>query len=157
MSFTTWMPSSRRDASRNPGTAWSWPEAGRASIPLGRKTLIFCASDEHADLVVRLLKALARRYGSVDDDAVAKITGQVDRPLQTVRRYRNERQPNITVTVDLLTAGVDVPNCQPGVSAARKSRILYEQMLGRATRLCPEIGKSASRIFDAVSLFAGSR
>ena len=34
------------------------------------------------------------------------------------------------------------------------SRILYEQMLGRATRLCPEIGKEAFRIFDAVDLYA---
>lgn len=119
------------------------------------KTLIFCASDEHADLVVRLLKeALARRYGSVDDDAVAKITGQVDRPLQAIRRYRNERQPNIAVTVDLLTTGVDVPKIANLVFLRRvKSRILYEQMLGRATRLCPEIGKERFRIFDAVDLY----
>src|SRR5579872_3597463 len=33
------------------------------------------------------------------------------------------------------------------------SPILYEQMLGRATRLCPEIGKETFRIFDAVDLY----
>lgn len=33
------------------------------------------------------------------------------------------------------------------------SRILYEQMLGRATRLCPEIDKGHFRIFDAVDLY----
>jgi type I restriction enzyme R subunit len=33
------------------------------------------------------------------------------------------------------------------------SRILYEQMLGRATRPCPEIGKEVFRIFDAVDLY----
>src|SRR5208283_2466391 len=33
------------------------------------------------------------------------------------------------------------------------SRILYEQMLGRATRTCPEIGKETFRIFDAVDLY----
>jgi type I restriction enzyme R subunit len=33
------------------------------------------------------------------------------------------------------------------------SRILYEQMIGRATRLCPEIGKEVFRIFDAVDLY----
>ena len=33
------------------------------------------------------------------------------------------------------------------------SRILYEQMLGRATRQCPEIGKETFRIFDAVDLY----
>ncbi len=33
------------------------------------------------------------------------------------------------------------------------SRILYEQMIGRATRQCPEIGKEVFRIFDAVDLY----
>ena len=33
------------------------------------------------------------------------------------------------------------------------SRILYEQMLGRATRQCAEIGKETFRIFDAVDLY----
>ncbi len=38
--------------------------------------------------------------------------------------------------------------------ARLKSRILYEQMLGRGTRLCDEIGKEVFRIFDAVDLYA---
>jgi len=120
------------------------------------KTLIFCATDPHADMVVLLLKeALASKYGSVDDDAVVKITGQTDRPLTAIRRYRNERQPNIAVTVDLLTTGVDVPKIANLVFLRRvKSRILYEQMIGRATRLCPEIGKERFRIFDAVDLYS---
>ena len=33
------------------------------------------------------------------------------------------------------------------------SRILYEQMIGRATRPCPDIGKEVFRIFDAVDLY----
>jgi type I restriction enzyme R subunit len=46
-----------------------------------RKTLIFCVSDSHADLVVDLLKhAFNKQYGSVDDDAVIKITGAADKP-----------------------------------------------------------------------------
>ena len=40
----------------------------------------------------------------------------------------------------------------PG-SFLAKSRILYEQMLGRATRLCPEIDKETFRIFDAVGIY----
>jgi len=39
-------------------------------------------------LVVRLLKqAFQDRYGSVDDDAVIKITGKADKPLELIRRY----------------------------------------------------------------------
>ena len=35
-----------------------------------------------------------------------------------------------------------------------RSRVLFEQMLGRATRLCPDIGKTEFRIYDAVDIFA---
>jgi type I restriction enzyme R subunit len=60
-----------------------------------RKTLIFCVTDSHADLVVDLLKqAFEKRYGSVEDDAVIKIAGAADKPLQLIRRYKNERLPN---------------------------------------------------------------
>ncbi len=120
------------------------------------KTLIFCATDEHADMVVLLLKeALKAKYGEVDNDAVAKITGATDKPLEAIRRYRNERHPNIAVTVDLLTTGIDVPKIANLVFLRGvRSRILYEQMIGRATRLCPDIGKERFRIFDAVDLYS---
>jgi len=119
------------------------------------KTLIFCATDAHADIVVdQLKKALTDQYGSVDDDAVAKITGNADKPLQLIRQFRNEVNPKIAVTVDLLTTGIDVPSICNLVFIRRvNSRILYEQMLGRATRLCDEIGKEVFRIFDAVNLY----
>lgn len=120
-----------------------------------QKTLIFCANDSHADMVVALLKKTFQdRYGSVNDDAVMKITGQADDPLQLIRRYKNERNPNVAVTVDLLTTGVDVPEICNLVFLRRvNSRILFDQMLGRATRPCDEIGKQAFRIFDAVRLY----
>jgi type I restriction enzyme, R subunit len=120
-----------------------------------RKTLIICATDAHADLVVMLLKeAFKARYGDVDDDAVVKITGSSDRPLQLIRLYKNERMPNVAVTVDLLTTGIDVPAICNIVFLRRvNSRILFDQMLGRATRLCDEIGKETFRIFDAVRMY----
>ncbi|MBK8715819.1 MAG: type I restriction-modification system endonuclease [Nannocystaceae bacterium] len=121
------------------------------------KTLIFCATDSHADLVVTLLKAaLAEKYGEVEDNAVLKITGAADKPLEMIRRFKNEVNPTIAVTVDLLTTGIDVPSICNIVFLRRvRSRILYEQMLGRATRKCDEIGKEVFRIFDAVDLYSG--
>ena len=119
------------------------------------KTIIFCANDAHADLVVHLLKeAFAARYEEVEDDAVLKITGKADKPRKLIRRFKNERLPNVAVTVDLLTTGIDVPAVSNLVFLRRvRSRILYEQMIGRATRLCPEIDKETFRIFDAVRLY----
>lgn len=120
-----------------------------------RKTLVFCANDAHCDLVVTLLKqAFQQAYGSVEDDAVLKITGAADRPLQLIRRYKNERNPSVAVTVDLLTTGVDVPAICNLVFLRRvNSRILFDQMLGRATRRCDEIAKETFRIFDAVRIY----
>lgn len=120
-----------------------------------QKTLIFCVNDAHADLVVTLLKdAFKERYGAVDDDAVLKITGAADKPLQLIRRYKNEALPNVAVTVDLLTTGVDVPQICNLVFLRRvNSRILFDQMLGRATRLCEDIGKETFRVFDAVRIY----
>lgn len=124
------------------------------------KTLIFCATDLHADMFVRLLKlAFAAAYGEVDDDAVVKITGTADRPLELIRRFKNERLPSVVVTVDLLTTGVDIPTITNIVFVRRvRSRILYEQMMGRATRLCEDLGdgtaKEVFHIYDAVDLYS---
>jgi type I restriction enzyme R subunit len=121
----------------------------------GEKTLIFCVSDIHADLVVEKMKeALAEEYPELPDNTVMKITGSIRDPRGAIREYKNEKFPNIAVTVDLLTTGIDVPSISNLVFLRRvRSRILYEQMKGRATRLCPEIDKDFFRIFDAVGLY----
>ncbi|MBD1924244.1 type I restriction-modification system endonuclease [Microcoleus sp. FACHB-831] len=120
------------------------------------KTLIFCVNTDHADMVVDQLKlALEKQYGSVEDDAVLKITGNADKPMQLIRRFKNEANPKIAVTVDLLTTGIDVPEiCNLVFMRRVNSRILYDQMIGRATRLCDEIGKEVFRVFDAVDIYS---
>ncbi len=126
--------------------------------PLGdEKTMIFCATDLHADMVKRLLDdAFKDLYnGSYNEAAVAKITGQSDKVNQLIRRYKNERYPSIAITVDLLTTGIDVPPiCNLVFMRRVRSRILYEQMIGRATRRCDEIGKTVFRIYDPVDIYA---
>lgn len=121
------------------------------------KTLIFCATDLHADMVKRLLdESFKDLYnGKYNQAAVAKITGQSDKVDQLIRRYKNERYPSIAITVDLLTTGIDVPKiCHLVFMRRVKSRILYEQMIGRATRRCDEIGKTVFRIYDPVDIYA---
>jgi type I restriction enzyme R subunit len=119
------------------------------------KTLIFAATDEHADFVVLLLKEEFREIGIyVPDDAIQKITGGSYDPQDLLKRFKNEKFPNIAVTVDLLTTGIDVPAICNLVFLRRvKSRILYEQMLGRATRRCDDITKETFKIFDAVRIY----
>jgi type I restriction enzyme R subunit len=119
------------------------------------KTLVFAATDDHADLVVKILKEeFEKVLGELDDDAIAKITGSIDNPGKMIKRFKNEKFPNIAVTVDLLTTGIDVLEICNLVFLRRvRSRILYEQMLGRATRLCDRIGKDHFNIYDAVGLY----
>ena len=126
--------------------------------PFGdEKTLIFCATDLHADMVKRLLdEAFKEIYeAEYNQAAISKITGQSDKVDQLIRQFKNERYPNIAITVDLLTTGIDVPKiCNLVFMRRVKSRILYEQMMGRATRRCDEIGKTVFRIYDPVDIYA---
>lgn len=122
------------------------------------KTLIYAVDDNHADLIVKILKEIYAE-GGVDNDTVMKITGSVaggnkKKISEAIKRFKNESLPKIVVTVDLLTTGIDVPEITTLVFMRRiKSRILFEQMLGRATRLCPSIGKTHFEIYDPVGVY----
>ncbi len=122
------------------------------------KTLIYAVDDQHADMIVKILKDIYAQTG-VDNDAIMKITGSVGggnkkKIQEAIKRFKNERFPSIAVTVDLLTTGIDVPEITTLVFMRRvKSRILFEQMLGRATRLCPEIHKTHFEIYDPVGVY----
>lgn len=115
------------------------------------KTLIFAVNDlphtSHADQLVKI----CREVFNQGDEFVQKITGSptVDRPLQLIRQFRNRPNPKVVVTVDMLSTGVDIPALEFIVFLRPvKSRILWEQMLGRGTRRCDEISKSHFTVFD---------
>ena len=122
------------------------------------KTLIYAVNDQHADMIVSILKEIYSRT-DVDNDAIMKITGSVGggnkkTVREAIKRFKNERYPSIVVTVDLLTTGIDVREITTLVFMRRvKSRILFEQMLGRATRPCPEIHKTHFEIYDPVGVY----
>lgn len=124
----------------------------------GEKTLIFAVNDAHADRIVDTLRQIYKQYG-VSNDAIMKITGKTaggnkKKILQVIKQFKNNQFPNIAVTVDLLTTGIDIPAiCNLVFMRKINSRILFEQMLGRATRLCPEINKTHFNIFDAVRVY----
>ena len=121
------------------------------------KTIIFAVNDQHAETIVEKLRAIYKKQ-DISGKVVEKITcaiGDRNRVQDAIKRYKNEHYPTIAVTVDLLSTGIDVPEITKIVFMRRiKSRILYEQMLGRATRLCPKIGKTHFDIYDAVDLYS---
>jgi type I restriction enzyme R subunit len=118
------------------------------------KTLIFAATNAHADTIVRLLyEEFAELGEDADKGAIVKITGDVYNREDLLRKFKNDQHPSIVVTVDLLTTGIDVPSISNLVFLRRvNSRILYDQMIGRATRRCDEIGKEVFKIYDCVGV-----
>jgi type I restriction enzyme R subunit len=114
------------------------------------KTLVFAVNDlphtSHADQLVEIARDVFGR----GDALVEKITGRADRPLQRIREFRNRPKPSIAVTVDLLSTGVDIPDLEFIVFLRPvKSRILFEQMLGRGTRKGEKYpDKSHFTVFD---------
>lgn len=122
------------------------------------KTLIFAVNDAHADTIVDVLKHICEEKG-IPENAVMKITGAAGGGNQKkiedlIKAFKNETYPSVVVTVDLLTTGIDVPSITNLVfMRCVKSRILFEQMLGRATRLCKEINKEKFNIFDPVGIY----
>jgi type I restriction enzyme, R subunit len=114
------------------------------------KCLIFATNDlphtSHADQLVDICRDVFGRGESF----VQKITGRVERPLQRIREFRNRPNPGIAVTVDMLSTGVDIPDLEFIVLLRPiKSRILFEQMLGRGTRKGEKIpDKSHFTVFD---------
>lgn len=119
------------------------------------KTIVFAVNDidnaSHCDTIAEIL---SNEFSYKNSDFVKKITGKVDRPLQRIREFRTRpEEPGIAVTVDLLSTGVDIPTIEAIVFLRPvKSRILFEQMMGRGTRLAKDIRKTHFTVFDAVGV-----
>ena len=63
-------------------------------------------------MITQILKDYYTNLG-ISEEAVMKITGSIENgnPVkikEAIRRYKNDSYPNIVVTVDLWTTGIDV-------------------------------------------------
>ena len=128
-----------------------------------QKTLIFCASDTHADHVALELNNLYANWcelnGLPRTAAYAfKCTARGGRHLLADLRGSTARA-FVSCTVDLISTGVDIP-CLQNIVFFRylKSAILFHQMLGRGTRIHAATNKlhftaydytNATRLLDA--------
>ena len=118
-----------------------------------QKTLIFCVTDEHADLVAAAMGNLytrwARDQGRRPAEPYAfKCTAAGGRELLADLRS-NQARAFAACTVDLISTGVDVP-CLRNIVFFRylKSPIVFHQMLGRGTRIHEPSGKLRFTVHD---------
>ncbi|MCQ3936440.1 MAG: restriction endonuclease subunit R [Chloroflexi bacterium] len=98
------------------------------------KTLIFAKDDSHAEDIVRI----AREEFGRGDEFCQKITYRVTgrKPEDLISDFRNSYFPRIAVTVDMIATGTDIKPLEVLLfMRAVKSRLLFEQMLGRGTRV----------------------
>ena len=119
-----------------------------------QKTIIFCASDAHADAVAAQLNNLYAQWCQAQgrtpvEHFAFKCTdeSQGGRFLPEFRGSR--RRYFIATTVDLLSTGVDVPGVRNVVFFRYlKSPIAFYQMVGRGTRLEESSGKLMFYLYD---------
>ena len=130
-----------------------------------QKTILFCASDAHADLVAI---ALNNRYAQwCKDKGQRRLSNFAFKCMSSVNGkalipdFRSRQRARfIATTKELLTTGVNVP-CVRNIVFFRflQSPILFSQMIGRGTRIDEGTGKLMFRVFDytgATALFGAS-
>jgi len=101
---------------------------GRQEVP---KTLIFAKTDSHADDIIQTVR---EEFGE-GNDFCRKITHKVDNPKSVLADFRNNYNPRIAVTVDMIATGTDVKPLECLLFMRDvKSRNYFEQMKGRGTR-----------------------
>lgn len=102
---------------------------GRTEVP---KTLVFAKTDSHADDIIQTVR---EEFGE-SNDFCKKITYQsTEDPKSVLAQFRNNYNPRIAVTVDMIATGTDVRPLECLLFMRDvKSRNYFEQMKGRGTR-----------------------
>ena len=106
------------------------------------KTIIFAYNHEHA---VKIVERFHKLYPQLGDDYCVLIDNQVNYgqdliDIFSTPRAEAQRHIQIVVSVDMMDTGIDVPDCLNLVFFKKvHSKIKFNQMIGRGTRLCPNI------------------
>ncbi|MDO9318253.1 MAG: type I restriction-modification enzyme R subunit C-terminal domain-containing protein [Gammaproteobacteria bacterium] len=116
---------------------------GRTEVP---KTLIFAKTDSHADDIINIVReefgegnAFCKKITYRAADGRKDIDGNViekgEDPKSVLAQFRNDYNPRIAVTVDMIATGTDVRPLECLLFMRDvKSRNYFEQMKGRGTR-----------------------
>jgi type I restriction enzyme R subunit len=101
------------------------------------KTLIFAKDDNHAEEIVRITREI---FGK-GNDFCQKITYKTEGvPENIISAFRTSYNPRIAVTVDMIATGTDIKPLEVLIfMRSVRSRILFEQMLGRGTRIVSQV------------------
>lgn len=102
------------------------------------KTIIFAKNQNHAKFIEACFNNM---YPMLKGHFLQVVTHSSDKPEHTIDLFKQqEKLPQIVVSVDMLDTGIDVPEILNLVFfKSVKSSAKYWQMVGRGTRLCPNV------------------
>ncbi|MGI5180571.1 DEAD/DEAH box helicase family protein [Dactylosporangium sp. CA-152071] len=102
------------------------------------KTIIFAKNNRHAKLIAERFDA---NYPHYRGQFARIITHQVVGAQGLIDSFTNpDRQPHIAISVDMLDTGIDIPDVVNLVFfKIVRSKTKFAQMLGRGTRLRPDL------------------
>jgi len=115
-----------------------------------RKTIVFAVTQNHA---AQMAYYFNQTYPEFKGRYAEVITSNVPDADRAIQRFKREEFPYVAVSVGMLDCGFDAPKAE-NILMVRPTRspILYQQMRGRGSRLCKEIGKISFRIYDFVGV-----
>jgi type I restriction enzyme R subunit len=106
---------------------------------LGR-TIIFAVNQKHADFIGQRFD---HHYPHYKGEFARVITHSVSYAQSLIESFGSKnagKLPQIAISVDMLDTGIDVPQVLNLVFfKAVRSKVKFLQMIGRGTRLCPDI------------------
>lgn len=121
------------------------------------KTIIFAKNKKHAEYIKEIFDLL---YPHRCDEAEI-IHSEISHVDSLMDNFKNpNHNPQIAISVDMLDTGIDIPELLNLVFFKPvKSKIKFWQMIGRGTRLCPDIygegkDKTSFQIFDFCANFS---
>jgi len=104
---------------------------GRKEVP---KTLIFAKDDSHAEDIVHIVREEFGKGNEFCKKITYKTTGE--KPEDLIASFRNSYNPRIAVTVDMISTGTDIRPLECLIFMRDvKSRVYFDQMKGRGTRV----------------------
>ena len=116
------------------------------------KTIIFARNHDHATFIE---ERFSHHYPHYKGHFARVIDHYANYPQTLIDDFsQKEKAPHIAVSVDMLDTGIDIPEVANLVFFKPVySKIKFWQMIGRGTRLCPELfgpedDKQDFRIFD---------